>query len=242
MSYDLNLPTLCNHRIFRELTLLNKDHRSLRVSKPIASAANMRVYAADNLVPKTMYTVIYDPLSVAKDQTRMISFKDKWRSPSDIFEVTYVTRPNFCPKCRGQKSIDDISYDIKGHLKIARDERLLLQNLEKFTVTEINSNPFHAFIGTALVSLLGDKISDPDFLTTKLIQEINASLKKLADLQGQYVRSGREMTDGERLDSIEDVRVNFDENDPTILRADITVSSKSGKALSFAQYLKTPEV
>ena len=172
---------------------------------------------------------------------RSIYFKDKWKSPDDFFEITYVTVPGFCPKCAGQTSLDDISYDVQGHLKTARNEKLLLQNLEKFTVTELGSNPFHSFVGTTIVALLGEKISDPDFLTTKLIQEINQSLQKLGDLQNQYRQSGRNLTDGEQLESVDNIQVNFDENDPTILRADITVSSKSGKPVSFAQYLKTPE-
>lgn len=241
MSYDLNLPTLCNHLIFRELVLLENDRLSIRLSKPLAAASNLRLYVSNNLIPKTLYNIVYDPTSLTLEQSRMIFFKQKWRSPSDYFEVTYVTFKETCTKCMGRTFLDDISYNVRGELYLSRDERLLLQNMEKFTITEIGSNPFHDFIGTSLVSLLGEKISDPDFLTNKIIQEINQSLTKFSDLQNQYRLAGRTLTEGEQLDSIDDIQVNFDEDDPTILRTDITVSSKSGKSVSFSQYLQLPE-
>lgn len=241
MSYDLNLNTICNHKIFRELTLLSSDRRSIRMSKPLASATNLQLFASNDLVPKTLYTIVYDPTSQTLEQNRMVYFKQKWGSFSDYFEITYITYKESCSKCMGRTILDDISYDVKGQLVLARNEKLLLQNMEKFTVTQLGSNPFHDFIGTSLVALLGEKISDPDFLTNKIIQEINQSLTKFSDLQDQYRNAGRSLTDGEQLDSIDDIQVLFDEDDPTILRTDVTASAKSGKTVNFSQFLQLPE-
>ena len=238
MSFDLNLATVCDHRVFRELVLLNEDRRSLRMSKPLAAAANIEIYASDNLLPRSMYTIIYDPNTISVNQPRMVYLRSKWKSPYDFFEVSYVTIKTYCPKCIGLETIDDISFNSRGLLSEARDELLLMQNLEKWTITEIGSNPFHGYVGTSLITLIGQKISDGDFLATKITQEITSALQKFQDLQAQYRQSGRPITDGETLQSIENIEVRIDENDPTIMLADVTVIARSGKSLSYTQSLR----
>jgi len=237
MSYDLNLPTVCNHTIYREPVTLDEDCRSLRLRQPLA-ASNVKVYASNDLVSSTDYDIIYDSTTININQPRMIRFKFKWKSIEDYFEVTYVTLKNFCYKCVGLEKVDDISYNIKGQLFLNRNEYLLLQNLEKFTITEKQSNPFHTYIGTTLVKLLGQKISDPSFISSQITQEINTTLDILKSLQEQYKATGRAVTDGELLDTVENVKVRFDENDPAIIRADITARAVSGQSLNYTQYLK----
>jgi len=142
MSFDLNLTTACDHLVFRELTVLDKDARTIHLQNPIAATATVQVFATDNLVPDTMYRIINNPTETVNPE-KIIQFKDKWRSITDYFEISYITLPNFCPKCSGINFYDDISYDVSGDLFTIRDEKLLMQNVEKFTVTKINSNPFH---------------------------------------------------------------------------------------------------
>lgn len=237
MSFDLNLATVCNHRIHKELVTLESDRRSLRVNQPIASS-NVGVYASDNLLPKNMYILIFDPETINIQQPRMIYLNKPWKSVEDYFEVTYVTLAGFCPKCVGVDKIDDISYDVRGHLLTIRNEGLLLQNMEKFTVTELESNPFHTFIGTTLIKLLGQKITDTTFLSAKITQEVSSTLNVLKDLQRQLQYTNRPITDGELLDTVSDVKVSFDNNDPTIIRTDVTAKAVSGKTVSYSQYLR----
>lgn len=239
MSYDFNITTICDHRIYRESVILGDDKRSIRFDKPLSSSI-INLYASENLVPKTAYTIIYDPLTVTVNQPRMIYLKNRWKQVEDYFEVVYITLQGYCPKCAGLKVIDDIQYDIRGHLKAVRDENLLLQNLEKFTVTEIQSNAFHTFIGTSLIKLLGQRITDVSFISSKISQEINTTLDVLKSLQNQYVSTGRTMTDGELFDTIENIKVRFDEEDTTIIRTDVAVLSKSGRNVDFTQYLQLP--
>lgn len=241
MSFDLNLPTVCNHQIYRELASLAPDRRSLRVTKPIASAGSVVVYASNNMISRSLYSIVGDPETIDVNRPKMVYFNRKWRSPDDLFEVTYVTMSGFCPKCVALDVLDDISINAKGQLKEVRDERLLLQNMEKFTVTEVRSNPFHVFIGSSLVTLLGEKISDVDFLINRITQEISSSLTKFMDLQEQYRLSGRALTDGEALESIDSIEVTQDVDDPTILRADVECTARSGKPVEFSQTLKIAE-
>jgi hypothetical protein len=217
--------------------MLASDRRSLRTSQPIA-ASNVEVFASNDKIPSSNYSLIFDPETINVQQPRMISLNQKWDSLEDYFEVNYNTLSNTCPKCVGLKTLDDISYDVKGNLYTLRNENLLLQNLEKFTITRVRSNPFHTFIGTGLVQMLGTKFTDSAYMSTKITQEISTSLSVLKDLQDQYQFSGRTMTAGESLDTVDNVQISTDQNDPTILRADVTASAKSGKPVSYTQFLR----
>jgi len=237
MSFDLNLTTPCDHLVFRELTVLNTDSRTIRLEKPVAVTATLQVYATDNLIPSNLYDIIEDKTDPTH-RTKLISFKDKWRSPTDYFEISYTTLAEYCSKCVGNKFIDDISYDVRGDLLTIRNEKLLMQNVEKFTVTRINSNPFHPFVGTSLMGLIGTRVTNPSFLVSQITAEESKTLQKLQDLQSQYQLTGREVTEGEMLQSIDNIQVTQDQDDPTILRMDVTVTAQSGKTVEFTQYLK----
>lgn len=239
MSFDLNLTAVCNHRIYRELSTLASDRRSLRVSKPIATTANVNVYASDELVPKVDYIIVTDPVSPIPNLQKMVYFKEKWKAVEDYFEVSYNVLGGYCSKCLARGTLYDWSYDVRGQLSTVINENLLMQNVEKFTITELQSNPFHMYIGTSLVTLLGQRLSDVGYMTTRVTQEIQTTLGKLKDMQQQYARTGRAVTPGELLDQVVQVNVTQDTNDPTILRADITVTAQSGKTLSYTQFMST---
>lgn len=234
MSFDLNLQTICNHKVYKERVTLGDDQKSLRVSKPLAASV-LDVYASDNLVPKTYYSIVDDPES---SQARKILFKKKWRSVEDYFDITYITLKNYCPKCVGLDVIDDISLNVRGDVYTLRNENLLMQNLEKFTVTELQSNPFQVFIGTNLVKLIGQRVVDTGYLTSRITTEVTGTLQVLKSLQNQYKAAGRAVTDGELLDTINLVKVTFDPVDPSILRVDVSVRAVSGKSVDYTQLLK----
>jgi len=208
------------------------------VAKPIATTANVAVYASFDFVSSSLYTIVDDSVTLASYPPKMVFFVRKWRSVEDYFEVSYNTVKEWCPKCVGLGFLDDISYDVRGQFAISRDERLLVQNLEKFTVTELGSNAFHTFIGTNIVTLIGQRIYDFDFLTSQITQEIYATLAKFKDMQQQYAQTGRVLTKGEQLDQIKDVKVTQDTNDPTIVRVVVTATALSGKPVSYTQYMR----
>jgi hypothetical protein len=185
-----------------------------------------------------MYEIVNDPHEIDVNQDRVIRFIEKWRDLSDYFETTYVTQSSFCTKCNGNLYLDDISYDVQKSLLEIRNEHLLMQNVEKFVVTIINSNPFHLFIGTGLVGLIGKRISNFNFLASQITSEINRTLQKLQDLQGQYQMTGRAVTRGELLASVNDVQAVQDTKDPSIVRVNVTVTAQSGKTVQFTQIIR----
>jgi hypothetical protein len=237
MSFDINIQRTCNHSVYRELVTLESDRRSIRLSKHLAAAA-LKLFASNVLVPSNAYIIIDDPVTINVTRPRMISLRNKWKATEDYWEATYYTLSRLCPKCVGRNFLDDIQYNVKGDFLKIRDENLLLQNLEKFTVTELQSNPFHTFIGTTLVKMLGSRITDSAFITNKITQQISTALNVLKSLQEQYVVTGRAVTQGELLDIVENIVVRIDDQDPTILRADVTARAKSGKIANYSQFLQ----
>jgi hypothetical protein len=238
MSFDLNLNTVCDHRIDKEAVTLETDRRSIRATKPIA-ASNVEVFASSTKLAKSLYGLVADPAqNVPVNQNRMVYLAFKWRSTEDFFELSYNTLSGYCPKCVGFNQINDVSYNVDGDFYTLRNEPLLLQNLEKFTVTELQSNPFQLFIGTNLVKLLGQRITDTSYIATKITQEINVTLQTLKGLQDNLRYANRAVTDGELLDKVNSIKVNFDPSDPSIIRALIVAQAKSGKTVNFTQFLK----
>jgi hypothetical protein len=239
MSFDINLTATCDHQVCRELQVLGSDRRLIRTDFPIASAATVEVYATDNFIPSSYYLLIDDPSpSPDSNQSKVIYFKDKWKALTDYFEISYLTLVGYCTKCVGSGYLDDISYNVRGDLPVLRDEYLLMQNVEKFVVTRLGSNPFQSFIGASLEDLIGTKVSNPSFLISQITSEITRSLKKLQDLQSQYKQTGRSVTKGELLQAIEGITVTQDANDPTIFEAKVVVSAVSGQTVEFVQVLK----
>jgi len=238
MSFDLNITSLCNHQVFRELALIDTDRRTIRLEKPMGATSNLEIYATDNFISSDLYEIVQDPLEIDVNRDRVIYFKNKWRSPTDYFEISYTTLPSFCAKCAGSNYLDDPQLNVQGDLLIIRDEYLLMQNVEKFIITAINSNTFHPFIGTNLQGLIGTRISNVSFVISQITAEISRTLQKLQDLQSQYQQTGRAVTTGEMLATINDIQVTQDTNDPSILRANVSVTAQSGQTVEFTQILK----
>ena len=238
MSFDLNLNTVCDHRIDREAVTLGADRRSIVSAQPIASS-NVIVYASSSPLSTSLYNLVSNTaLNIPSTQSRKVYLVFKWRSIEDFFELSYNTISNYCPKCVGLNNINDASYTVEGDFYTIRNEPLLLQNLEKFTVTELQSNPLQLFIGTNLVKLLGQRVTDTSYISTKITQEINTTLQTLKSLQSNLIYTNRATTSGELLDKVVSIKVNFDTTDPSILRALIIAQAKSGKTVTFTQFLK----
>jgi hypothetical protein len=236
MSYDFNLTTQCDHLVFRELDILAKDARTIHLAKPMAVSL-AQIYAVDNFVPPSMYQVVNDPADPLK-QMKMIKFNNKWRSPTDYFEISYTTMSSFCSKCAGNNFFDDISYDVTGDIFTIENEKLLMQNVEKFIVTKINSNPFHLFIGTSIIDVIGTRLSNPNLLVTQITAEASKTLQKFQELQTKYQLTGRTITPGEILKSVNNITVTQNQNDPTIYDMNVAVTAQSGQTIEFTQYIK----
>jgi hypothetical protein len=236
MSFDYKLARTCDHQIFWEIAEFDtEDMRSLYVSKPIISS-HLRVRVSGNLLASSDFSLV-DDLSTTY-APKKVYLKERQKSIDDTYEVTYITDYLHCPKCVGLKVLDDLQFSTEGKIVVAKDEYLLLQNVEKNVITELGSNTFHTWEGTSLIDLTGSRIMDTDYLKTKISQDVNAALNKFKSMQNQQLATQRPMSDGEILESVDSVIVSQDVVDPTVFRVDIVVRSRSNKSLTYQQYLK----
>jgi hypothetical protein len=163
--------------------------------------------------------------------------KKELRLFDPFIEVQYVTYIPYCPKCLSTKTIDDIAYSNYGDFVTAENELQLVQNIEKYIVTKIESNTFHPWFGTSLHSLLGTKIKDLDDLRASIRDQVNQAIEKLKSIQNQLVSSNTKVTNGELFSELISIEVE-QTDDPTIVSVIVVFTAKSGQTLEYEQYLQ----
>jgi hypothetical protein len=174
------------------------------------------------------------PLSI--ESTSLIRMKNKVKHWEPLVEVNYVTFSNYCPKCLGIKTVDDLVYTAAGDMNVARREYLLVQRVEKIIVTKINSNPFHDWYGTGLHSLVSSKAIDIGFLKTKIIEQISSAIEKLKSVQRQLIASNRKVDPGELFGQLLGIDVT-QADDPTVILVTVTFTSQNDTTLEFSQLI-----
>lgn len=253
MSFDLQQRKNCVHYIVDEIQQVAEDRKSLFLDFPIASTdkslLDLKVngYSID---PKkdpfysfkfTRDETAFDPILAANRvfelSKRKIIFDRPLRTFDDIFEISYYTDSINCPRCLGQRVEDDFAFSNTGRLITVIGNQKLLQHVRKFVFTVLGSNPFHPSIGTTLDSLIGQKISNIDFLSLKVTEEINTTLRGYLDRQINQA-TVQEVTDAEFLYQIRDIQVLQDQNDPTIVRVTVTVSNRTFGETQITQDIK----
>jgi hypothetical protein len=122
-----------------------------------------------------------------------------------------------------------------------KDEYLLIQTFEKLIVTKITSNKYYSWIGTSIHDLVGQKISDLDYLKTKIVEDIKKAANDLKDIQNQYISSGRSVSQGELFGQLLSVDVN-PQTDPTTIEVLIGFTAQSGKSLQLQQFVELSQL
>jgi hypothetical protein len=164
------------------------------------------------------------------------------RLSNPLVEVRYVAVKTYCPKCVGVRYIDDFSYGPDKDLVTVSDELLLIQMLEKHLVTEIQSNPYHSWVGTSLHELVKHKITDMPLITMRIKDDVNKAVTDLRKLQAQYQKTRRPVTSGELFGELLEVDVRPDAAEPTTVHALVRFTSQSGKVLEYEQLLEFSEL
>lgn len=240
MSFDLKIQNPCDHRLALERSSLEDDLVTVRVRHFVAATSFFELYRFGKLVDKSKYSVVSesDPEFVFLHPKKVIKFKAKERLNKPIYEVNYLTISEDCPKCSGVRFLDDPVLDSSGDFKKVRDEALLAQFVEKFIVTELSSNKYHAWVGTGLVNLASMKIQDVKYITLKIKEEILKTLDNLKETQKQQVATSQEVSRGELFDRIINIDVSRSDKDPTIFNVSVEYKSDRGAALEFIQAIE----
>jgi hypothetical protein len=240
MSIDFKIQNVCDHVINWETARLSTaDYKSVEVVRIIASGKSVKVRVnGTELDPSGFQVLNRNNLLDPKIVEKYIYLSKKERSYRPLIEVQYTTDRVLCPKCLGGTVLDDIKYGAGGDFATVEKEQQLIQTLEKYIITRVNSNKFHTWMGTDIHGLLGSKIFDFDTIRLEVVNQINIAVNKLKEIQAQLISSGREVSGGEIFEELISIEVVPNESDPTIVSAVVTFTSRSGNTLQFEQLLE----
>lgn len=185
------------------------------------------------------WRLIQDPLRRIDPTARVVYFQDPFLSEDDIFEMTYITRRESCRRCNALAIEDDFRYDAQGALIFAQGSALLLQEVEKYILTVLGSNPFHN-IGSRLTSVIGNKASNYRDLEMFIVQEASQNLKTYQEIKS-FQEKYQPVTDLEFLQRVVSIRV-FQMDDPTSLVLEIELLSRAGRTEVLRDIVRLPSV
>ena len=240
MSTDFKIQNTCDHLInWEALRLATSDYRTITPTHVIASAKSVRVRISGTELDSSEFEVLSKKSSLDGTTTeKYVRLVKKCRSYRPLVEISYNTERPGCPKCLGGAVLDDFKYGVGGDVVTVDREIQLIQLVEKYIVTKINSNKFHKWMGTDLHGLLGSKIFDFDTIRLEVINQITLGINKLKEIQAQLISSGREVSNGEIFEELIGVEVDPDPSDPSIVKAIVTFTARSGNTLQYEQLLE----
>jgi hypothetical protein len=236
MSYDPKLQNPCDHRINWESYPLEDDLRTVILGYPVAAVKSFSLRINNVVIDPNLYNVhtTRKPLSLVL--TTSVFMDNKIKDWQPLIEVSYVTYVGNCPKCLALKTVDDVVYSSAGDFKMANKEYLLVQQVEKAIITKVNSNPFHDWYGTSLHTLIGTKITDLDFIKTKIREQVSGAIEKLKNVQKQLLSSQRKIDPGELFGQLLKIDI-AQTDDPTIIMVTVIFTSQSNQTLEFSQLI-----
>ena len=240
MSHDYKIQNKCDHFINWEGVTLQSDRRTLYLSYPLGAASSLSLRMNNIVLNKVSYYTVktQSNLAIGIFSKTYILFNNPTKLYNPLIEAKYTTQSNFCPKCAGINFLDDITYGPDKDVVLAQDEVLLIQTLEKFIVTEINSNPYHPWVGTSIESLIGTKITDTNYLKTNIYNNVKKAVDDLKRIQAQYSKSGRPTTSGELFGDLIAIDVVPSTADPSTILVTVKFTAQSGRVLLFEQLVE----
>lgn len=218
----------------------------VRVSGGAAAALGFEQLGArgKEIYPPWQLTTYYDvlptelPVGVFPVPSRRIKFLRPLVGNPTI-KVTYAAPSERCPRCGGTYVENDYRFDLQGDMILIENENLLYQICLKALLTVIGSNPYHTFYGSEIKNRIGTKANGSSQSLVQLdIQSSLDKVKNLQTLQSKY----QFLTPEERLYSVSNIQVAFDQNDPTLLKAQVTVRNASNKPVSLSIVFTVPGV
>jgi len=197
-----------------------------------------RRYAAGTQVTPS-WELMADPARPVDSQARVIRFSEPFKSEDDIFEVSYITRRESCRRCNSLAIEDDLRYNERGDAILTNGSALLLQEVEKYILTTLGSNPFHN-IGSRLVDVIGSKAGSFRSLEMFIIQEVTQNLRAYQEIK-RFQEKYQPVTDLEFLQRVVNIQV-FESEDPTSMVLEIQLLSRAGRTEVLRDIIRLPSV
>ena len=242
MSTELKLEKTCDHRIIREQIYIEDDRKTLRIPRAIVSSV-VEFWVNDYKIPKDHpkfgWSLQDDEISIYTKKSKIV-LNNKRKSTDDFYFVSYAVDPKYCPKCRSLRVLHDHSYSKLGKVQQVVNEAKLIQEIKKGVYTELGSNPFHTWLGTRIKRLIGSKVSNIDFIKSRIVQEITDYMQKYLEIQLQQSRY-QDVTDRESLFQLMKVEAEpLYDIDISYWNVEIIFSNKIGEELAIEKEIQLP--
>lgn len=210
---------------------------------PVFSPGAIRLFRFGYEMPDDAFFVVDDPgRSLWQDtqyRYKLIFLKNVERSSETYYEVDYQTAQQFCDKCSGTGETDDFAHDGTGKPVRVTLTNQLAQDVEKAVRTELGSNKYHPWVGSKLHSLIGSKVTDESLLISDVRTYVRESLKTLQETQIAQANMNSRVSADEILGSVNNIGVEIDAEDPSVVRVSVDYTSKSGRVLNFTGEIAT---
>ena len=152
-------------------------------------------------------------------------------------KVSYSTFPQRCRRCGGTYVENDWEYSLQGDVLMIADEDVLVQSALKLILTRIRSNPYHPAYGTSIMESIGTKA----VATTagNLSVQVREGLRSMMNSQALQSKF-QQVTQKERMLSVNTVNVTQSKDDPTVFLVDVTVTNASGEPVAVSVVYTAP--
>lgn len=187
------------------------------------------------------WTLVSDPATLADRPTRVVVFDEPLAGFRDFVAIDYVTLREECRRCGGLGVENDWSYGQDGLVLAVRDEDLLLQELQKVTLTVRGSNPFHPGYGSTLLERIGQKAVPQGIVQGVIASDVQQVFNRWQGLKRAQERDiGQVVSDEEFPDRLLGVEIQQSSTDPTVLFVTITVQNRSRRPIQLTRGLRLP--
>jgi phage baseplate assembly protein W len=149
--------------------------------------------------------------------------------PEGLLEISYTTEKAYCRRCGGTGVENDFRFNEFGETQKIKNTDLLYQNVAKILLTEIGSNPYHDWYGSNAFRLIGQKNNST--LAESLRISVQQALTKFQSVQ-QQLSKVQEISDEERLISVNSVSVSQINGNATSVVCNVVVISGANKPVS----------
>ena len=172
---------------------------------------------------------------------RLIVFEEPLRADLNYLEVNYTTIREECRRCGGLGVENDWRYSVTGEVTQARDEILLIQEIQKIIYTITGTNSFHIWYGTRIVDQIGDKLVIGGVLQNRITSDIYTAFGRWQSIKKQQEETvGQAVSDEEFPFQLQGVKLEQSQDDPTVLFITVTVVNRSMKPIQLVRGLRLP--
>lgn len=191
--------------------------------------------------PVPGWSLISDPNTLADRPTRLIVFDEPLRGFRDYVELNYATIRQECRRCGGLGVENDWRYSTRGNVVEVRDEALLIQEVQKFIYTLKGSNPFHVWIGTEILNMVGRKISDRGLVQNFVVTDIREAFRRWQSVKRQQEDTvGQFVSDEEFPFNLLSVTLDQSQTDPTVVFVKVVVQNRSQRQIQIERGVRLP--